>query len=85
VCCSLLYMDQRTVFNDKCTPLVCTMSTVLDTPWYIFSVKEEFQGGLNGVEVVIFQQTDIVGGVTAHYVSPCAAQKGCVQQWTKVL
>ena len=54
-------------------------------PRYIFSVKEEFHGGLNGVEVVIFQRTDVVGGVTARCVRLCAAQKGCVQQWTKVL
>jgi len=60
------------------------MSTVLDTPIYIFSIKEEFQGGLNGVEVVIFQRTDVVGGVTAYYVGLCTAQKGCVEQWTKV-
>jgi hypothetical protein len=75
-------MVETAVFNDKCTPLVCTMSTVLDTPSYIFNIKEEFQGGLNGVEVVIFQRTDVVGGVTAHYGT---AQKGCVQQWTKAL
>ena len=78
-------MDEKAVFNDKWTPLVCKMSSVLDTPSYIFSVKEEFQGGLNGVEVVIFQRTDVVSGVTAHYGGLCAAQKGCVQQWTKVL
>ena len=54
-------------------------------PSYKFSVKEEFQGGLNGVEVVIFQRTDVVGGLTAHYVGLCSVQKGCVQQCTKVL
>jgi 5,10-methylene-tetrahydrofolate dehydrogenase/methenyl tetrahydrofolate cyclohydrolase len=61
------------------------MSTKLDTPSYIVTIMKELQGGLNGVEVVIFQRTDLVGGITAHYVPPCAAQRGCVQQWTKDL
>jgi hypothetical protein len=61
------------VCNDKWTPLVYIIRTVLDTPSYIFSVKEDFQGGLNGVEIVIFQRTDVVRGVTAHYVALCAA------------
>ena len=37
------------------------------------------------MEVVIFQRTDVVVGVTAHYGGLCTARKGCVQQWTKVL
>jgi hypothetical protein len=46
---------------------------VLDIPSYMVSVMEELLGGLNGVEVVMFQRTDLVGGQTAHYVPVCAA------------
>jgi hypothetical protein len=46
---------------------------------------DELQGGLNGVEVVIFLRTDTVGGVTARYVGLWAVHKRCAQQWTNVL
>jgi hypothetical protein len=71
------------VFSDTWTPLVRTMSIMLDTPSYVVTITEELLGGLNGVEVVIFQRTDLVGGITACYVRLCTAQRGCVQQWTK--
>jgi hypothetical protein len=78
-------MDQSAVFNGKWIPLVCAVSTMLDTPSYILNVMEELQGDSNGVEVVIFQGADVVGSrIAGHYVSLCTAQD-CVQQWTEFL
>jgi hypothetical protein len=49
-------------------PLARIMSTALDTPSYIGSIVEELQGGLNGVEVVMFQRMDLLDGTIAYYV-----------------
>jgi hypothetical protein len=66
--CMLVVKEPSVVRIYISTPLSRTTSTVLDTLIYIASIMEELQGGLNGVEVVMFQRMDLLDSTIAHYV-----------------